>query len=559
MSIVNDVILLWLSHGYLLFDYQARKQSTPAVPTMQLKRADKRIGSKAAAYFVVIWSALCILCYFRIQESSAMLQLHTILLSTNSSSEKEKSKLSKIEDSTSMSSPSSTAPISLAAGMTEYTPKEGHVPTGVLSTKNKRYFDNIRFRIDNVHVYDRCKAYSFLLPNATVRDTKPVHRRIFFGSLLADEPWELLEIIAAETYQLFSGMVFVESNRTQHFSIRPLQRIGKENELQKMFGVGRIQIRTYVNEDPLILDLAREHEQRQEILTGWKEMGMTAEDVGYIADADETFSRDFLKAVQECPNIEMLNYNSHKCHPIKARLQGAARIFEALPDCIAQRRTWHHPDMVIGACIEVIGASSVNPVAPREAQFLRSEGFGSQCNEAGLQNITDGNYPLYNAADFRRACGGQMIRNTARGHTEYSAFHFHNFFANFNQTRFKYKSYGHPQYGAFRKKLEDLHEDLELVYRCVHNMTNADNTTSTKVDPERIHQREEGGLLGTKPHWPVYFHDDDYRARKYQSLYDELIADEIQRQAYIKGRQEAELARRANIIKNSKLKNVLPY
>ena len=97
--------------------------------------------------------------------------------------------------------------------------------------------------------------------------------------------------------------------------------------------------------------------------------------------------------------------------------------------------TRYNPDMIIGACIELIGDANVNPVAPREAQFIRAEGFGSSCDKAGLQNITDGNYPLYSAADFRRMCGGKMIRNQGRGHTEYSAFHFHNFFANFNQTR----------------------------------------------------------------------------------------------------------------------------
>lgn len=124
--------------------------------------------------------------------------------------------------------------------------------------------------------------------------------------------------------------------------------------------------------------------------------------------------------------------------------------------------------------------------------------------------------------------------------------------------RFKYKSYGHPQYGAYTKKLEDMHEDLELVSRCIHNVSNAENSTST-VGLNRVHLRVEGGLLASPPYWPVYFHDDDYRRRKYESLRHELLADEITRQAYMKGRQEAEMARRANLLKNSKLSRLLTH
>ena len=99
-----------------------------------------------------------------------------------------------------------------------------------------------------------------------------------------------------------------------------------------------------------------------------------------------------------------------------------------------------------------------------------------------------------------------------------------------------------------------MHEDLELVYRCVHNVSNIANSTSTTgKEHSRVHPREEGGLKGTLPHWPVYFYDDDYRERKYQSLRHELVADEISRKAYVKGRQEAELARRAKLLQNSKL------
>ncbi|CAB9506166.1 expressed unknown protein [Seminavis robusta] len=434
-----------------------------------------------------------------------------------------------------------------------YTPKEGVVPIGVLSEKPKSFFKDIRFRIDNVHPYDRCRPYKFLQKGTNDVEIRPANRKIFFGCLIADEPEETLEIIAAETYGLFEAMVFVESNRTQHFVKRPLQRQGQEEKLKKLFGVDKVQIRTFFNENPMVLDLQREHEQRDEILKGWKELGMTKEDVGYLADLDETFTRDFLLAIQQCPDVEFLDYKTHLCHPNKARIIGAARVFEALPDCIAGKRTWHHPDMIIGACIELIGDSTIHPVVPRTIPYIRDEGYGLTCGKDGFEKITDGHYPLFSAADFRRMCGGEMIRNKARDHTEYTAYHFHNFFHDFGQTRFKYKTYGHPHYTAYTSKLEDLNEDLELVYRCLYNMSNADNTTTKAKIIERRHTREEGGLESTLPNWPVYFHDKDYRRRKYKSLLEGYEADEKARQAYVKGREEAELARRAILLKDSKI------
>lgn len=429
---------------------------------MQISRQGKRISLKSAAYFAAIVCVACGLSLSSIRDDTSFLRSEIILgtaslqeslpidskqrdnqiiadVTSNPQSQQATVTTNAPNATTRSEEPVNHAIISpqqQQPGTTIYTPKAGGVPTGILSNKSKAYFDDIRFRIDGVHVYDRCRPYSFLSDDAADPfDIQPASRRIFFGSLLADEPWELLEVVAAETYEIFEGMVFVESNRTQHFLSRPLQRVVQEDKLKSLFGTKQLQVRTYVNEDSRILDLAREHEQRQEILHGWKEMGMTPDDVGYIADADETFTRDFLRAIQQCPGIKFLDYNRHRCHPLLTKVIGASQVFEALPDCIAQKRTWHHPDMVIGACIELIGDENVNPIAPRESQFLRSKGFGSSCDLEGLQNITNGNYPLYSAADFRRMCGGQMVRNTKRGHTEYSAFHFHNFFANFNQTR----------------------------------------------------------------------------------------------------------------------------
>ena len=100
-----------------------------------------------------------------------------------------------------------------------------------------------------------------------------------------------------------------------------------------------------------------------------------------------------------------------------------------------------------------------------------------------------------------------------------------------------------------------LDQDLELVYKCLHNISNTDNSTVT-ARFSKLHEREEGGIQGTLLPWPVYFYDENYRERKHKSLRKELEADEISRKAYVKGQEQAELARRAQLLKNSK---ILPY
>jgi hypothetical protein len=49
-------------------------------------------------------------------------------------------------------------------------------------------------------------------------------------------------------------------------------------------------------------------------------MGMIPNDIGYIADPDETFSREFLRAVQVCDDIAFLDYDLHNCEHSKVSL-----------------------------------------------------------------------------------------------------------------------------------------------------------------------------------------------------------------------------------------------
>ena len=106
----------------------------------------------------------------------------------------------------------------------------------------------------------------------------------FLGAMIASEVWELMEIVAAETYGLFAGISFVETNRAANYASRPFVRNQAAAErLQKLFGTPHVHIRQFENEDGGELKhIPREWSVREDIVNGWIAMGMTPDDVGYI-------------------------------------------------------------------------------------------------------------------------------------------------------------------------------------------------------------------------------------------------------------------------------------
>ncbi len=157
----------------------------------------------------------------------------------------------------------------------------------------------------------RCQRHG--LEYATNRTTR---RRIFWGSLLADDSWHAIGSVALETYGIFHLAVFVESNLTQSLYRREM-RFGVGSEAWEvvtksgMFGpTTKVAVDYYFGKDPNLRDLGREHGQRALIIKRWKKEGMTKDDIGYISDADETFNRDFLRAMQIClvPEFEFHNH-----------------------------------------------------------------------------------------------------------------------------------------------------------------------------------------------------------------------------------------------------------
>ncbi|CAB9498254.1 expressed unknown protein [Seminavis robusta] len=400
------------------------------------------------------------------------------------------------------------------------------IPTDILSEKPTSFFRDLQSQIDQDDPQKRCQRYGYQYqyhPSAKSR-----RRRLFLGSLIAEEPLELLQIVAAESYGIYAGMVFVESNRTQNFDPRPVRRANDQNhiqQLQTLFGTPQLQIRLYTNEKPRFTGIRREHAQRQEILRGWKEMGMTPFDVGIIADADETFTRDFLRAAQEC-DIPHLDYAQHQCFTSNVKLAASSLVFETSPECVTAQRGWYHPEMILGACIEMIGNRSVHPLAFRDGP-RRAHGYGRACSK-DFSKLVPGRHPLWNAADFRMLCGRQAYGGgNDNGHhhhhssrSNYTGFHFHNWFTSFNATRLKYKTYGHAMKArkAFTWPLYQIGKnDLKLMYHCVRNMPD---------EKEQKWKRVLGGFQNILPPIPIYFADTQYLWKRHEWIKKQVQMDD---------------------------------
>ena len=333
---------------------------------------------------------------------------------------------------------------------------------GVLSNASESLFSSLREEVDRASATERCERYGTSLDP---RRAAAGARRIFFGALVADEPMELFEVVAAESWGVYAGIVLVKSSRTQSFAPRQLRFSSDPNVSAAMFGEmfgAPVLVLQSVNENRRVEGLLRENLQRHEILAGWKRLGMEPDDVGLFSDADECFSRDLLRAAQVC-NFSMLDYEqSRRCG--FAKLTGSTMVFEASPECVTARRSWFHPDMVLGHCIEGTG----NLTAPKQEQFSFHE--IENCNDGAKMNLSVA-YPPFNGWDFRRRCGGRTVSNKeSESYSPYSAFHFHIFFSDYHDLRFKYRTYGHPDPHEAEKEPEGLHKDLQLAVRCAKDL-----------------------------------------------------------------------------------------
>ena len=115
-------------------------------------------------------------------------------------------------------------------------------------------------------------------------------------------------------------------------------------------------------------------------------------------------------------------------------------------------------------------------------------------------------------------------------YAEYTAFHFHNFFTDFNAIRFKMATYGHPKSYAMTRGLEFMSNDLKMMYRCVKNLPDVKRQKWKRV---------VGGFRAARRFMPIYFQDADYRRRRHalvQELVqmDDLHINELKNQSAVK-------------------------
>jgi hypothetical protein len=373
---------------------------------------------------------------------------------------------------------------------------------------NMTVFDE---HIDLNQEEERCKRYGMKLSDPPLR----TRRRIFRGNLIADDSWHSIAITAMEGFGIYEHVSFVESNRTHSYVPRGFRFSQGSDEL-KLLQSGMFGPNTEITMDYYIDENINEKEgqlyesiQRDSIMKSWKAMGMTREDIGLVADADESFSRDYLRAVQIC-DVPQLRPNQSCQHP---KILAWALVFEGSPNCLVEERRWFHPDLMLGECVEGIGDEKKHPQVPRVyngTRGHRQEGY--EPDGANMKNVSF--HPLWNGADYRETAGGEQKMGT-RG--ENTGWHAHNFFMSRESLRFKYKTYSHPHgEAADTMDLGTMHEDLKLMVKCMLDLSDENDT---------LHRVREG-VDGIDGPVPLAFRYKQYRDLRHAEMRRIIAEDE---------------------------------
>ena len=367
---------------------------------------------------------------------------------------------------------------------------------------------------DDYAEIERCQRFGL-----EFNPERKTRRRIFLGSLIADDSWHSILAHAIEAHGLYHSVAFVESNitsstgneqpRTRNYppnslNLRVLQTgiFGPRTKVSVDFYVDRPEVRTHHIWNGVELM------QRELITDRWKANGMTADDIGIIGDLDETFSRDFLLAAQTCDIPEFRpNYDCRN-----PKISAKTLIFEASPECYWKNRLWFHPDMMSGQCIDKIGDESIHKPPLREWDGIgnRKSGYGDRnINYENMPDVTM--YPLWKPEEFRMFHEGDIDYSGTQG---VNGFHFHNFFNSLETLRHKYKTYSHPLGDQASQALFKIHADTKLFARCV---------TGIMVDPN-----EDGvnfdSIEGPTP--VLYKISEEYRKARHDEL-SEMVKKDI--------------------------------
>ncbi len=381
----------------------------------------------------------------------------------------------------------------------------------------------------------RCDRYGFNFTNQP-------KRRIFWGSLIADDSWHVLGIAAMEYHGLLDTIAFVESNTTQSEVPRTMRF--PESSLRKdlltsprLWGdTTRIHVDYFFSSNATFYrkrELWRENDQRNQIFQRWKKNGMTHKDIGFISDIDEVATRDFLLALQTCDVPQFLPKHSesllvdqpHDC--LNPKVKATTIVFEGSPMCLQVPRKWKHPEFVIGECLEGIG--DPRPSIPRQQKSTanqRVENWGNFVQQVPFRNTTITLGPLWDATDVRMLWGSgrMMVGTTSHGYVNMlnTGYHFHNFFDSLQVLRRKYLTYGHPKKDAMSLSLGEIQpNDVGFMVDCLMGRS----TSGSKW-----RQAGPADWSMVDPVWgtPIAFQRvPDYRHLRHQELQKEMTQDEL--------------------------------
>lgn len=378
-------------------------------------------------------------------------------------------------------------------------------------------------RIDNEKPKIRCARYGLT----------PYHgpqRRIFYGTMISDENWEVFRMNAIEVYGVYHAAAFVESNTTHTVTPRKLRfKDSEERDLlveSGMFGTNtKIYLEYWLEDRPDLREMDRESEQRNTIVKIWKDAGMQPEDVALMADVDEVFSRDFLRAIQTCDFPELRP--GQDCH--KPKICPTSLSFESSPYCF-KKKEWFHPDIISGQCVDGIGdpTERVVPLRTHRRQYgERDKAYGRYNFDLYPDEVVkSGRYPLFNGPDIRTVHGDRGVPYTLKDRPgdqvtgAYGvAFHFHNWFTDLKMVRNKYLTYAHFDRDIMSKTMSQASEDLDVYVRCVKGL---DNNANPNTDM-REYYLEGWNIEGPRP---IFFLNKTYTEERHRLVKEMLVVDE---------------------------------
>ena len=195
----------------------------------------------------------------------------------------------------------------------------------------------------------RCASYNFGFPSNTTLPLK--RRRLFYGSLISGESAEVIKATSMEQYNVYHTVSLIESNTTQNLTPKKWRFFGSEDAskelhwLYQLYGPKtKVAVDYYVttqtkNQTGGFYSLALEGFQREGFAYRWKLNGMRPDDIAIVGDLDETYSRDFLRALQICDVPQFRPGQTCRGPKVIA----STLMFESSPECAWKKRRWYHP------------------------------------------------------------------------------------------------------------------------------------------------------------------------------------------------------------------------